>query len=421
MKIKVLLPLIIAASYFQANAQYVRCGADAHQAAIEATNPQIKAAREAVNRFLENNPENRIAGTVTIPVVFHIIYNGATQNIPDNRIFEQLEVLNDDYTRNNADTVNTRPMFLPVAANTQIEFCLAQQTPTGAATTGIIRIPTTAGSLPNNPHTLSPEWDHTKYLNIYIGNLGGGLLGYANLPPGSVGNDHVVILYSAVGGPNVPGTANPYHLGRTATHEVGHWLNLQHTFQGGCAGLTAGNCTSQGDLICDTPPVSSPSFGCPSANQNTCTETAPFPPPYSSDMVDMHENYMDYTDDNCMNAFTSGQSTRMNAAVNFSRSQLLTSQGCVPVGLNEVMDPSYITLVPNPSQGIFQVQFNFPAAASVTLKVTDLAGRIVYESVRDMAVSSFTTLNLADKSDGVYQLIAITPNGYLVKRIVIAR
>jgi hypothetical protein len=404
----------------------VRCGTNEHQAELDAAYPELMsqrlAAESSIDKLLENNRENRNSLIVTIPVVFHIIHNPnfPAQNIPDSRIYEQLNVLNQDYSRTNLDATNTRSQFLGVAANTQIQFCLAQRTPANASTTGIIRISST-NSFPNNPHTLSPEWDHTKYLNIYIGNLGGGLLGYANLPPGSTGNDHVVILYSAVGGPNVPGTANPYHLGRTATHEVGHWLNLQHTFNGGCSGLTANNCTSGGDYICDTPPESGPAFGCPTNNPNTCTETSPFPPPYSMNMVDMFENYMDYTDDICMNAFTLGQSGRMNDAITLYRSAILTSQGCVPVGLEEVLDPSYVMVSPNPSDGMFQVNFNFPSHTLVNLQVTDLTGRIILTSSHDVSFSSQTEVDLSGMSDGVYQLTAQTENGYLVKRLVIAR
>ncbi len=428
MKTKLLIVIALVLSGTQLRAQYVRCGADEHQANLEANDPQIRASRiaaeEAVNRILQNNPEYRTTGSFNIPVVFHIIYNtanAAAENIPDARIYEQLNVIGDDYNRTNADSTNTRSIFVPVAGSVPISFCLSQQTPTGASSNGIIRVPTSLSQLPNNPSSLSPEWDHTKYLNIYVGNLGGGLLGYTNFPPGSPGNDHVVILYSAIGGPNVPGTAVPYHLGRTATHEIGHWLNLYHTFEGGCAGLNANNCASQGDHICDTPPLSGPTFGCPSGSPNTCTETSPWAPPFTGNMVDMYENYMDYTDDPCMNAYTQDQTDRMSAAITALRPLLLTSPGCIPVGLSETMDATYLTLSPNPSHGIFQVQFNYPTAIAVQLEVSDLAGRLVYTSKYNTGFTSSTSLDLSNFSEGVYQLTAHSESGYLVKRIVIAR
>jgi len=423
MKTLLLSLLFCLALLTSSQGQYIRCGADEHQAVLDAAHPELAAQRQAfdsrIASMVENNTQAKTSLIVYIPVVFHVIYANAAQNIPDAKIYEQLDVLNKDYSRTNVDATNTRSQFLSVAANTQIQFCLAQQTPAGAPTTGIVRV--SSPTFPSNPHTLSPEWNHLKYLNIYIGNLGSGLLGYSNLPPGSTGNDHAVILYSAVGGPNNPGTATPYHLGRTATHEIGHWLNLNHTFNNGCGGTTANNCTTGGDRVCDTPPVSSSTFNCPASNPNTCTEINPFPPPYTMDMVDMFENYMDYTDDGCMNVFTEGQSTRMNDAITQLRSGLLTSQGCVPVGIEEILDPSYVMVSPNPSDGIFNVNFNFPAATKVNLQISDLAGRLVYNSQFDVSVTGSTEIDLTKLSTGAYQLMAATDKGYLVKRIVIAR
>lgn len=425
MKKVLLFQILILIATYSAKAQYVRCNTDLHQAELDKAYPQQAYERQQAEMMIRSlraaGQYNRSSTVITIPVVFHVIYNTTAQNIPDARILEQLNVLNQDFARNNPDAVNTRSMFLPVAANTQIQFCLAQRTPQGTSTTGIVRVQTTQTSLPNNPNTISPEWDHTKYLNIYIGNLSGGLLGYANLPPGTPGNDHVVILYSAIGGPNVPGTATPYHLGRTATHEVGHWLNLQHTFNGGCQGTTANTCTTSGDFICDTPPVAGSTFSCPANNPNTCTEIAPFPPPYSSNMPDMFENYMDYSDDGCMNIFTSDQSDRMNDAVNMMRVGLLTSDGCTPVGLNEILDSGFILVTPNPSKGMFTVEFLFPATSKVDISIADMKGQKVFEGAYKPGMNSSINIDLTEYGAGVYQMMVNTRNGYLVKQLVITK
>ncbi|MBK9401485.1 MAG: choice-of-anchor D domain-containing protein [Bacteroidetes bacterium] len=273
----------------------------------------------AVGTFVAQNQSNRVNAITTIPVVFHILYNTSSENISDARILAQLDVLNKDFARLNADTGNTPAAFLGVASAANVQFCLAQRDPNGAATTGIIHKSTTTFSFSTNDNVKynssggDDAWDATKYLNVWVCNLSGGPLGYATFPGNATATDGVVVLYSCVGGPSAPGTSNPYHLGRTATHEVGHYLGLYHTFQGGCS--------VNGDLVSDTPPARRANYGCPGFPHVSCS---------GSVNGDMFTNYMDYTDDACMNAFTAGQSVRIDAAINGSRASLNTSLGCAP-------------------------------------------------------------------------------------------
>jgi hypothetical protein len=312
------------------------CGTMQHLADMEAADPGLAARMQQIEQqtqqILASSGANKTAALVTIPVVFNVVYANSTQNITDAKCIAQLNQLNLDFARLNSDASNTPSVFQGLAANTQIQFCLAQRDPNGNATTGIIHKSTTVTSFTSNDNVKrnanggDDAWDATKYLNIWSCNLGGGLLGYAQFPGGAASTDGVVCLYSAIGSLTSPGTATPYHLGRTMTHEVGHWLNLRHIW---------GDATCGNDLVGDTPTQSTSNFGCPTFPRVTCS---------NGPNGDMFMNYMDYTDDACMNMFTTGQSTRMTAlfAAGGSRVGLTTSLGCqapsttcgVPSGLN---------------------------------------------------------------------------------------
>ncbi|MDA8695997.1 M43 family zinc metalloprotease, partial [Flavobacteriales bacterium] len=248
---------------------------------------------------------------VTIPVVFHVVYRTATENISAEQIQSQLDVLNDDFRRLNSDVDD----IWPQAADTEIEFCLASFDPQGNPSDGILRVPTTVNGFGTNDAVKSASsggsdaWPYNEYLNFWVCNIGGGILGYAQFPGGSAGTDGVVCGYQYTG---TVGTAtSPFDLGRTATHEVGHWLNLRHIWGDGGCGAS--------DFVDDTPDSDGPNYGCALGNV-ACNTT------------DMVQNYMDYSDDACMNLFTQGQTDRMLALFQPGgfRAGLLTSNGCAP-------------------------------------------------------------------------------------------
>ena len=262
---------------------------------------------------------------ITIPVVVHVVYNTAAQNITDAQINSEIDVLNHDYRNTNADGSSTPSVFQSLRADCEVEFCLATVDPSGGTTTGITRTQTSSTSFSNTDNYVKytahggiDAWNRDKYLNIWVCNLGGGLLGYAQFPGGPAATDGVVILCSAFG--NTGTAASPYDKGRSATHEIGHWLDLYHIW-----GDDGGACTGT-DQVTDTPNSADCYYGCPSFPQNSCSTS------------NMFMNYMDYVDDACMFLFTTGQKARIVAALNGTRSSLLTSNGCQASGAAPVAD-----------------------------------------------------------------------------------
>lgn len=267
----------------------------------------------------ENQKKNKAQSIITIPVVVHVVYRTSPQNISDAQIQSQIDVLNEDYRKLNADAANVPSAFIQYAADAEIEFCLASLDPNGVATTGITRTQTTIqdiGSTSSYYYTSQGGddiWDRDQYMNIWICEISGGTLGFAYYPGSAPADYDGIVIQSQYFG--TTGTVSaPYHLGRTATHEVGHWLNLAHIW-----GDDSGACTGTDD-VGDTPNQADNNFGCPTFPlTDACTGSSPGV---------MFMDYMDYTDDDCMNMFTQGQASRMQSAINLYRSTLITSNGC---------------------------------------------------------------------------------------------
>jgi hypothetical protein len=261
--------------------------------------------------------------SVTIPVVVHVLYSTASENISDAQIQSQIAVLNEDFHKLNADANKTPAAFAGLAADPGIQFVLAKRSPSGTATTGIERKSSTTTSWGTADKIKKAStggldaWPAGQYLNLWVGTIGGGILGYAQFPGGAAATDGVVISPVYFGR---TGTVTaPYNLGRTGSHEVGHWLNLNHIW-----GDDGTACTGT-DNVADTPNQADENYGKPVFPQVSCS---------NGPNGDMFMNYMDYTDDAAMYMFSTGQSTRMNAlfASGGSRASLLTSQGGVAPG-----------------------------------------------------------------------------------------
>ena len=290
--------------------------------ALEQQQQQVQQAVRKKLQQQQNGWQNlRATTTITIPVVFHVVYNGEAENISDEQILSQLEVLNADFRRRNADAVNTPSYFAPYAADTRIEFCLASLAPNGDPTTGITRTQTYRSEfdyafdyIKKGDNGGVDAWDTNRYLNIWVGNIKDKVLGYAS-PPGTTlpHLDGVVLHYTAVGAAPVNKYDSPYNLGRTGTHEVGHWLGLSHIW-----GEEEDSC-SDSDGISDTPNQQTYTTACSGGIELSCDNG-----PYGN----MYQNYMDYSHDACMNLFTHGQAAYMKAVISTSRSGLLQSLAC---------------------------------------------------------------------------------------------
>jgi hypothetical protein len=258
--------------------------------------------------------------SVTIPVVVHVLYSAASENISDAQIQSQIDVLNEDYHKLNPDYTKTPSAFAGQVADVGIQFVLAKRTPSGVATTGIERKSSstaswgTADKIKKASTGGLDAWNASQYLNLWVGTIGGGILGYAQFPGGAAATDGVVISPVYFGRTGT--VTSPYNLGRTASHEVGHWLNLNHIW-----GDDNGACTGT-DNVADTPNQGSENYGKPVFPHVSCS---------NGPNGDMFMNYMDYVDDNAMFMFSTGQSQRMNAlfASGGARVGLLTSQGGV--------------------------------------------------------------------------------------------
>ncbi|MFN3754075.1 zinc metalloprotease [Flavobacterium sp.] len=257
-------------------------------------NPGLAAKMNQIEAFTENavlNQSRLVNGKIEIPVVVNVLYKTAAENISLAQIQSQIDVLNADFNAANSDFNQVPTLFSGVKANVGITFVLDQvirksTTKTSWGTRDAMKKSKQGGIDPTSP---------TTKLNFWVCTIGGGILGYAQFPGGSSATDGVVVDSKYVGVTSNSGPAYPYNLGRTATHEVGHWMNLRHIW---------GDTTCGNDQVADTPTHNTANYGVPTyPHYSTCSGTP----------VEMTMNYMDYTDDRGMYMFTNGQKSRMGA------------------------------------------------------------------------------------------------------------
>ncbi|MCW3103262.1 MAG: hypothetical protein JWO09_1702 [Bacteroidetes bacterium] len=388
----------------------------AEQARLEAADAEAfrNGYRENTTREMEMPP------VYTIPVVFHILHQNGPENISDAQILDQVRILNEDYRKLNADISAVVPSFTGVTADCEIEFRLAKKDPSGNCTNGIDRIFTPLTNAADDGSKLNP-WPRNKYLNVWVVKTIGtaGVAGYAYLPGTAfpTATDGILILSSYIGS---IGTGNPT-TSRALTHEIGHFLNLQHTWGNtNNPGVACGN-----DGVTDTPNTKGHT-SCPLSDA-TCT----------AGVIENVQNFMEYS--YCSNMFTAGQKTRMRAALNATagqRNQLWTTSNLTATGVstpavlcladfasdnatNTVCQGNSLTFSDlswngNPTSWSWSfpggtpststdsvpvVQYNTPGIYDVTLTVSNASGSVNTTKTNYVTVNS----NTASFSGSIYQ------------------
>ncbi len=323
--------------------------------------PERAQIRENIERrtqefYIENNLQTRTI--ISIPVVVHVLFSNNTENIPDAQIQSQIDVLNEDFRKQNIEIPLSSSQFAASAADVGIQFCLAKTDKNGQNFSGVNRVYVNRSSWGTSSDIKFKNaggvdaWDATKYLNLWVGNLGGSTIGYSQYPGGPINTDGVVIDYRYFGRLN---TRAPFDKGRTATHEIGHWLNLVHIW---------GDKQCGNDFVDDTPQHHAANYGCPAmpSRNNTC----------SAGNIEMTMNFMDYVNDACMYMFSEGQKARMLAQFQpgMPRAVFLNATACnIPAVQNSCTD----NYEPN------NVRFN---AADITGK-SEIIGKISSKTDRD--------------------------------------
>jgi len=408
---------MIASSQLSAQEITHNCGFDHWLGAIKTQQPE-RAAQIAAdyNGWVResSSQSERVQTVYHIPVVFHVVWNTESQNIPDSVIFSQIEVLNEDYRRLNTNADQTRAEFLPVAADVEIEFHLATIDPQGNPTNGIVRTETAQSGwqldIFSQENTLdyvkfsdqggSDAWDTQHYMNVWVCNiepsLFGQIFGLAYPPNGtpnwpansaepSAAVSGVIVHYSTVGRNNPAADEDGVtdnNLGRTLVHETGHYFGLRHIWGDGFF-----NGCNADDGLADTPNcAAADNYQC-NLNANTCTD-APV------DFNDMIENYMDYSKESCQNMFTQEQKDMMRYVLENFRSGLIPGQ----IQVDEAAPLAEVTLFPNPAAETITLR-NAPLGSLVS--IVDLSGR----TLRTVRISApRQDLRLADLPAGYYLL-----------------
>ena len=371
---------------------------DYQQQLIE-SQPSLETSFKAVDNFMQLRA-SRISSAsaskmITIPVVVHILYHYPSENISDDLVKSQIAALNRDYRKQNADTTKIPPYFKALAADCHIEFQLATVDMEGRSTRGIVRkyTPitewTTDDKIKSSSEMGDDAWDANSYLNIWVGTLH-KFLGYSSIPGGPPAKDGVVISNKAFGITN----AGTFGQGRTAVHEIGHWLGLRHLW---------GDTYCGDDSVADTPKQQTFTNGCPNGIHVSCN---------NGPNGDMYMDYMDFTDDNCLVMFTQGQKQRMLALFEQGgpRYPILFSNGLGTSTTAEIppVDDSpqwfQVKIFPNPAHDNLVINTEVdPRWLGKELTIWNGIGQVQLKKIIDSKIES---IDISQLKPGVYFISA---------------
>ncbi len=393
------------------------CASDAYLQQRLLANANVAGQRAAIENFTRRwiaERQNKLQRreVITIPVVFHIVWRTPEENISDAQIQSQLDVLNTDFRAMNLEIAEVPAIFRSAIADAEIEFCLAQTDPDGNATTGITRTQTNVEQIgtkfTDGKRAIcytdlggQDAWNTEHYLNIWIGKSAPTFIGEASYPGMDVpAEDGIRMDFAHIG---TLGTVSPpYDLGRTLTHEVGHYLNVQHPWG---TGLDNPDC-SKDDEVGDTPRQST-------TFRNEC----PLHPQVFCGTASMFMNFMNYTDDACMAMFTKGQKARMLATLNGPRAGLLASTACQPP-VNSSIDviANKISRMQNPVNEQIRLKFE-ENITNFQIRLLNMQGQLLFTD--HWQNSDFYTKDVRNLPNGFYLLIFQNESAIFTKKLII--
>ncbi len=401
---RVITVLLACFAIHQLHAQN-ECSSAEYAIQLSNANTGIQQKMLAAESFLRSyRPEIMMSGidhsvsaslpVITIPIVVHILYKESNQNISDEMVRQQIDVLNKAFRLSAPDTLKIPSYFQGAAADSRIEFVLARIDQSGKATTGILRKNTWVtlygldDRIKYSDKGGDDAWDCNKYLNIWVGSLAGGILGYSSPLGGPAETDGIAIRTDAFGG----GLNSAHGGGKTVVHEVGHWLGLRHIW---------GDASCGDDQVDDTPKQKTANRGCPSGIKISC-DNAPY--------GDMYNNYMDQVNDDCMLMFSKGQVNRMRASFAYGgpRFPILSSNGYSGTPIvkpiekpnEEIKTVRFIQLLPNPTQKNLVIQLQeVENYAGSELRIINQFGQVV----KRMIINQLrTTIDVSALQTGMY-------------------